>query len=110
MTLIDDKTAATPMHSSDSDGSEYELLIVPSRGWVRINWRELKEFRELLFFLAYRDVKVRYKQATLGIAWAVIQPLMTMLINTVIFGLFAKIEPVGAPYAVFNFAGLIPWS
>jgi lipopolysaccharide transport system permease protein len=74
-----------------------------------VNWKELYVFRELLYFLALRDIKVRYKQTSLGVAWAVLQPLATMLIFTLIFGRFAQIPSDGIPYAVFVFAGLVPW-
>jgi lipopolysaccharide transport system permease protein len=87
-----------------------ELVIRPRSGWIAIDWRELWEARELLYFLVLRDVKVRYKQTVLGVAWAVLQPLFTMLVFTVIFGRFAKIPSDGAPYAVFVFAGLLPWT
>ena len=86
-----------------------EIVIRPRRGWIAINWREMADFRELLFFLAWRDVKIRYKQTALGVAWAVLQPLTTMVIFSVIFGLYAKIPSQGAPYPVFVFAGLVPW-
>jgi lipopolysaccharide transport system permease protein len=85
-------------------------VIQPRKGWVPIDWRELWEFRELLYFLVWRDVKIRYKQTVLGIAWAVLQPLLAMLIFTVIFGRFAKIPSDGLPYAVFVYAGLLPWA
>ena len=71
---------------------------------------EMWSHRELLAFLILRDVSVRYKQTVLGVAWAVVQPLLTMLIFTLIFGRFAKISSDGYPYAVFVFAGLIPWT
>jgi lipopolysaccharide transport system permease protein len=90
--------------------STRELVIRPRSGWIAIDWRELWEARELLYFLVLRDVKVRYKQTVLGVAWAVLQPLFTMLIFTIIFGRFAKIPSDGVPYAVFVFAGLLPWT
>jgi lipopolysaccharide transport system permease protein len=86
-----------------------ETVIAPRRGWISINWKELFEFRELLYFLAERDVKIRYKQTVLGVAWAVIQPLCTMLIFTFIFKRLANLPSEGLPYPVFVFAGLIPW-
>jgi lipopolysaccharide transport system permease protein len=87
-----------------------EFVIKPSTGWVSINWRELWEARELLYYLVLRDVKVRYKQTVLGVAWAVLQPLFTMFVFTIIFGRFAKIPSDGLPYSVFVFAGLLPWT
>jgi lipopolysaccharide transport system permease protein len=71
--------------------------------------RELWEYRELLYFLAWRDVKIRYKQAALGVTWAVIQPLLTMVIFSVIFGQLAKLPSDGIPYPVFSYAALLPW-
>jgi lipopolysaccharide transport system permease protein len=87
-----------------------ETLIRPRYGWIGVDVRELWRSRELLYFLIWRDVKIRYKQTTLGVAWAVLQPLFTMAIFTVIFGRFAGIPSDGVPYAVFVFAGLIPWT
>jgi lipopolysaccharide transport system permease protein len=84
--------------------------IAPTRGWLALELRELWEYRELLYFLVWRDVKVRYKQTALGIAWVVIQPLATTLIFTIIFGNLAKLPSDNLPYAVFALAGLIPWN
>jgi lipopolysaccharide transport system permease protein len=85
------------------------VRIRPSRSWVALNFKELWAYRELLYFLTWRDVKVRYKQAVLGIAWAVIQPLATMLIFTIFFGKLAKIPSDGIPYPIFSYAALLPW-
>ncbi len=85
------------------------LVIEPSRGWVSLRLRELWDYRELLFFLAWRDVTVRYKQAALGVAWAVLQPLLTMVIFSVIFGQLAKLPSDGIPYPVFSYVALLPW-
>jgi lipopolysaccharide transport system permease protein len=87
-----------------------ELVIRPQSGWIGIDWREMWSHRELLTFLMWRDISVRYKQTVLGPAWAVLQPLIMMLIFTVIFGRFAKVDSDGFPYPVFVFAGLIPWT
>ncbi|MBI5649290.1 MAG: ABC transporter permease [Chloroflexi bacterium] len=84
-------------------------IIEPSRGWAPLNLRELWAYRELLYFLTWRDVKVRYKQAALGVAWAVIQPVMTMVIFSVIFGNLAKLPSDGIPYPVFSYVALLPW-
>jgi lipopolysaccharide transport system permease protein len=86
-----------------------EIVIRPRSGWIEINWKEMADFRELLFFLAWRDVKIRYKQTALGVAWAVLQPLTTMIIFSIIFGRYANNPSQGAPYPVFVFAALIPW-
>jgi lipopolysaccharide transport system permease protein len=85
------------------------VRIRPSRSWVALDLKELWAYRELLYFLTWRDVKVRYKQAVLGIAWAVIQPLATMVIFTVFFGKLAKIPSDGIPYPIFSYAALLPW-
>jgi lipopolysaccharide transport system permease protein len=87
-----------------------EMVIEPRRGWIGIDWGELSRFRELLYFLVWRDVKVRYKQTVLGVAWAVLQPVFGMVIFTVIFGRLAKMPSEGVPYAVFVYAGLLPWT
>jgi lipopolysaccharide transport system permease protein len=85
------------------------VTIRPSRRWVALDLKELWAYRELLYFLTWRDVKVRYKQAVLGIAWAVIQPLATMVIFTVFFGKLAKMPSDGIPYPIFSYAALLPW-
>jgi lipopolysaccharide transport system permease protein len=88
-----------------------ELVIKPSRGWISIDWAEIWHYRELLYFLVWRDLKVRYKQTVLGVAWAVLQPLLTTFIFTIIFGKFVHIPiPDNLPYAVFVYAGLLPFS
>src|SRR5689334_20905484 len=87
-----------------------ELIIEPRRGWIAVDWAELWRSRELLYFLVWRDIKVRYKQAVLGIAWAVLQPAVQMLVFTLIFGVaagFRKSLP-NVPYAVFVLSGLLP--
>jgi lipopolysaccharide transport system permease protein len=85
-------------------------LIQPSRGWVSLRLHELWEYRELLYFLTWREVKVRYKQTVLGAAWAIIQPLFTMLLFSLFFGRLAKIPSDGIPYPLFSLAGLVPWT
>ena len=86
------------------------VRIRPSRSWVAIHVRELWAYRELLYFLTWRDVKVRYKQAALGAAWAIIQPVMTMLIFTLFFGKLVKVPSDGIPYPIFAYAALLPWT
>ncbi len=90
-----------------------ELPIVrirPSKGWVALDLRDLWEYRELLYFLIWRDIKVRYKQTALGASWAIIQPVMTMVVFSLFFGKLAKIPSDGIPYPVFSFAALVPWT
>jgi lipopolysaccharide transport system permease protein len=84
--------------------------IEPSKGWVSLKLRDLWEYRELLYFLVWRDVKVRYKQTVLGAAWAIIQPFFTMVVFTIFFGKMAKIGSDGLPYPIFSYAGLLPWT
>ena len=86
------------------------VVIQPSRGWVPLKLRELWEYRELLYFLVWRDVKVRYKQTLLGAAWAIIQPAMTMVVFTIFFGRMAQVGSDGLPYPLFSYAGLLPWT
>jgi len=87
------------------------LVIQPSKGWVRLGLRELWRYRELLFFLTWRDVLIRYKQAVLGVAWAVLQPVLTMVVFTVIFNRLLGVTSgdYGVPYAIFAYSGLLPW-
>jgi homopolymeric O-antigen transport system permease protein len=84
-------------------------LIEPSQGWPALRLGELWRYRELLYFLIWRDVKVRYKQTALGAAWAILQPVATVLVFTVIFGNLARIPSDGFPYPVFTLAALLPW-
>jgi lipopolysaccharide transport system permease protein len=85
------------------------LIIKPSSGWVALDLRALWDYRELLYFLTWRDIKVRYKQTLLGIAWAIIQPLFLMLAFSIFFGRLAKIPSDGLPYPIFVFSALLPW-
>jgi lipopolysaccharide transport system permease protein len=102
--------AATVQHREHSLTEPHELVICPRSGWIAIDWQELLAYRELLWFLILRDISVRYKQTVLGSAWAIVQPLTMMAIFTLIFGRFAGIDTKPFPYAVFVFAGLIPWT
>ncbi|MGH9799427.1 MAG: ABC transporter permease [Blastocatellia bacterium] len=86
------------------------LVIEPGKGWVSLKLNEVWVYRELLYFLTWRDIKVRYKQTALGAAWAIIQPLFTMIVFSVFFGRLAKIPSDGIPYPIFSFAALVPWT
>jgi lipopolysaccharide transport system permease protein len=86
------------------------LRIQPSRGWVSLKLPELWEYRELLYFLTWRDIKVRYKQTVLGAAWAIIQPFCTMVVFSLFFGKLARLPSDGIPYPVFSYAALVPWT
>jgi lipopolysaccharide transport system permease protein len=84
-------------------------IIEPSRGWIKVNLRELWEYRDLLFFLSWRDISVRYKQTLLGAAWAVLQPFLSMVVFSLFFGRLAKMPSDGVPYPVFSYVALLPW-
>src|SRR3982750_1571507 len=101
----------TPLDNAAAPMTGDELVIEPRRGWIAVDWRELWRSRELLYFLIWRDIKVRYKQAVLGVAWAVLQPAVQMLIFTLIFGLAAGFRQrlQGISYPVFVLSGLLPW-
>jgi len=86
------------------------VILRPSKGWLGLDLKELWRYRELIYFLTWRDIKVRYKQAVLGIAWALLQPLLTMLISTIVFGVLLKVPSPGMPYPLFVLAALMPWS
>jgi lipopolysaccharide transport system permease protein len=87
---------------------EQEIIIKPGMGAIHY-WRDLWRFRELFFFLAWRDILVRYKQTAIGVAWSVIRPLATMLVFTVVFGKLAKLPSNGVPYPVMVYAAMLPW-
>ena len=97
------KAGATPQHTAPV------LRIQPSTGWSSLGLRELWEHRELVYFFVWRDLKVRYKQTLMGAAWALLQPLATMLIFSLFFGRLAKVPSDGIPYPLFVYAALVPW-
>ena len=84
--------------------------IRPSKGWISLNLRDLWEYRELAYFLTWRDIKVRYKQTVLGGAWAIIQPFFTMVVFSIFFGGLAGVPSDGVPYPIFSYAALVPWT
>src|SRR6202035_248393 len=91
-------------------GAHATVRIEPPRGWLDLRLGEVWAYRELLYFFVWRDVKVRYKQTVIGVAWVVLQPLMTMGVFTIFFGRLAKLPSDGLPYPVFYFAALVPWA
>jgi lipopolysaccharide transport system permease protein len=112
------EAAPTPSATTpDVSDAPVEFEIRPQRGWVPIDFHELFHYRELLYFLTWRDVKVRYKQTALGFAWAILQPVLNVIIQTVIFGKVAgfdskipeELKARHIPYALFNYAGVLPW-
>lgn len=83
--------------------------VAPSRGWFDLRLRQIWEYRDLLYFLIWRDIKVRYKQTVLGAAWAILQPVLTMVVFSIFFGRLAGVQSDGLPYPIFVFCGLLPW-
>lgn len=89
--------------------SNQVVTIKPAKGWLGIDLQELWYYRELIYFLTWRDIKVRYKQAALGIAWAILQPVLTTAITSIVFGYLLKVDSGNLPYPVFTLAALLPW-
>jgi lipopolysaccharide transport system permease protein len=115
MTIVNEQVESPIPTSLDASlpevaSSPCVTIILPPRGWQLINVGELWRFRELLYFLIWRDVKVRYKQTLLGAAWAILQPLLMMVIFTIFFGRMARVPSGGLPYPLFAYAGLLPWT
>jgi lipopolysaccharide transport system permease protein len=104
-TSVNDASAV----SSVPDSIREPIIIEARKGWWHFNWRDLWDYRELLFFLVWRDIKVRYKQTLLGASWALIQPTLQLVVFTIIFGRLAGVNTNGIPYPLFNLAGLLPW-
>ncbi len=104
---LDQEALSSPSHNLPAAPL---VIIEPKKAWSVRELYDLWAFRELLYFLTWRDVKVRYKQTELGIAWAILQPLLTMLIFTIFFGRLAGVPSDGIPYPLFAYAGLVPWT
>jgi lipopolysaccharide transport system permease protein len=104
------KPAGSRQPTSGSEAGYATIVIEPTRGWSRLRLAELWRYRELIYFLTWRDIKVRYKQTVLGASWALIQPIATMVIFTLIFSRLAHIPSGGVPYPIFAFAALLPWT
>ena len=100
MSVVDTQREESPLS---------QTIVKPSKGWAGVNLRELWRYRELIFFLIWRDIKVRYKQTLLGAAWAIIQPFFTMVIFSVFFGQLAQIPSDDIPYPIFSYTALLPW-
>jgi lipopolysaccharide transport system permease protein len=94
----------------EPENEVHTLRIEPSKGWVSLKLRELWEYRELLYFLVWRDVKVQYKQTVIGAAWAIIKPFSTMVVFSLFFGQLARIPSDGIPYPIFSYTALVPWA
>jgi lipopolysaccharide transport system permease protein len=102
----DQRTAPAPEQRKEK---RVTTVITPPQRWAQIDLSEIWHYRELLFFLAWRDLKVRYRQTAIGASWAVLQPVLTMVVFSIFFGTLAKIPSDGLPYPVFAYAGLLPW-
>ncbi len=107
------RTEHNPVQTGEAAALAPELPVVviePSRGRISLKLGEVWEYRELLYFLTWRDLKVRYKQTVLGAAWAIIQPFFTMVVFSLFFGKLARVPSDGIPYPIFSYAALVPWS
>ncbi len=97
------------MAEADLTPTAQIVTLKPTKGWLGIDLKELWSYRELIYFLTWRDIKVRYKQAVLGVAWSVLQPVLTTAITTLVFGVLLKVKSDGLPYPVFALSALLPW-
>ena len=104
--MSQDKT----LNDNNYSGHKHKTVITPPRGWLSIDIREIWAYRELLMLLAWRDASIRYKQSVVGMGWAVIQPVMMMIIFTIIFGKFARLPSEGIPYPIYTYCALLPWN
>lgn len=114
-TLVEDTTRTPASPLSDSAGmverdSVVTTTIQPRTGWRLVDWKELWQYRDLYYFLVWRGLKVRYAQSAIGIGWAVIQPVFSMVVFSLVFGKLAKVDSDGVPYALFSLAALVPWT
>jgi len=107
-TTVEKREVVTPVPSIASQTTT--TLIKPSQGWTSLELRNMWEYRELLYFLTWRDIKVRYKQTIMGASWAIIQPFFTMIIFSLFFGRLAGVPSDGIPYPIFSYAALVPWT
>lgn len=87
----------------------HKTVIEPKKGWQLINWKELAAYKDLLYFLVWRDIKILYKQTVLGFSWAIIRPFFSMVIFSIVFGRLAKVPSDGVPYPIFSYTALLPW-
>lgn len=102
--------SGAPPETASNLPVEPVVVIKPDRSWVALNLRDAWSYRELLYFLIWRDIKVRYKQTLLGASWAIIQPLVTMIVFTYFFGKLARVPSEGVPYPIFFYTGLLVWT
>jgi lipopolysaccharide transport system permease protein len=104
------KEESAPAVRPGAGDADNVIIICPTKGFSALKVRDLWEYRELVYFLMWRDIKVRYKQTVIGAAWVILQPFLTMILFTIIFGIFVKIPSEGVPYAIFAYTGLLPWN
>lgn len=97
-------------YAAPSPAGPQQFVIEPTSGWRALKLGELWAYRDLFWLLAWRDVRVRYRQTVLGVGWAVLAPIVTILVFTLVFGRLAKVPSEGVPYAAFMFTGLLPWT
>lgn len=88
----------------------HQTIVEPKRGWQLIDWQELRQYKDLFYFLIWRDVKILYKQTILGFTWAIIRPVFSMIVFSVVFGKLANVPSDGVPYPIFSFSALVPWT
>ncbi|HZQ08138.1 MAG TPA: ABC transporter permease [Anaerolineae bacterium] len=105
--MFTDRASSLP---TDAQKIKPKQIIEPKRGWAALNLKEIVPYRELLYFLTWRDIKVRYKQTAIGAAWAILQPFLTMIVFSIVFGRLVGVSSDGVPYPLFSFAGLLPWT
>jgi len=107
----DERMPSTSVAQADRIGAVVPRTVIePPRGWRELNFAEMWEYRELLYFLVWREIKLRYKQTVIGIGWAVLQPFATMVVFSLFFGVLAKLPPGDIPYPVFFYSALLPWT
>jgi lipopolysaccharide transport system permease protein len=99
----------TKLATSPPIPSPHRIVIEPARGWSALGLRDMWEYRDLLYFMVWRDIKARYRQTALGPLWIILQPLLSMALYTIVFGVIAKLPSAGQPYAVFAYVALLPW-
>jgi lipopolysaccharide transport system permease protein len=109
MGLEDKPQVPLVAQSSDMPPPGPHFVYEPSCGWVALDLKKIWLYRELLYFLAWRDIKVRYKQTVLGVTWAILQPIMTMIVFSIFFGYLSQMSSDGVPYPIFTYAALLPW-
>ena len=112
MTLQDQKLSQNwvDREEEEKNPKPWDIIISPPQGWAPLNLKELRGYHELLYFLIWRNLKVRYKQTVLGGAWAIIQPFLTMVVFSIFFGRLAGLSSEGLPYPIFAYAALVPWT